>query len=320
MKILHFHPSNNSQLAQYVSLLAKGMPGDVELATTDNIKEFGILCSSFCPDIIHIHGQLPKKPIPQTTRLVVTPHGQIVTAPNAYVLIARSEIEKEQLISSNPRIEVVRNPIITRSTTLDRLFQQMSVIYRKVMDSNVLPLMDSDTTTALSLLLKAGICGDHRWVDTKQVGQPDWRKIFLYAELEGVGNVLRDGIAIMNVKAPDIDAAIIPTYLPADFKKPQPLGLCTFVHLMQQIEIEVANGQLSMLRLVEIHRALLRPDLDEEVLMKELEGENLHGLLASMLQLLQETTMLDEGFMPCQPVENQLTEQLRNLLKNHLYI
>lgn len=320
MKILHFHPSNNFQLAQYVSLLAKGMHDDVESAATDNAKEFGYLCSSFCPDIVHVHGQLPEKPIPQTARLVVTPHGSIISSPNAYVLIARSEIEKDQLSSYNPRIEVVRNPIITRSTNPERLFQQMTVIYRKVMDSNVLPLMDSDTTKTLSLLLKVGICGDQRWVDAKQITNPDWRKLFIYAELEGVSDVLRKGIALMNLKVPDIDAATIPTYLPADFKKPKPLGLCTFIDLIRQIEDEIANNQLSMLRLVEMHKALLRPDLDEEVLLKELEGEKLQSLLASLLQLLQETTMLDEGFMPCQPADDQLTERLRNLLKKHLQI
>ena len=41
---------------------------------------------------------------------------------------------------------------------------------------------------------------------------------------------------------------------------------------------------------------------------------------ARLIQVLSETTLLDEGYMPISPLNDKTTEKLRNNLKNHLKI
>lgn len=320
MKILHIYPKNDSRLAQYVGLLSKAMTDDVEMLSTDDNKDFLTACHQFRPDIVHMHGHTPFT-IPEGTRLVITPHGQQVEH-EAYTLIARSPIEYKQLAEHHQRIEVIRDPMITRTTTAQELARQTLGVYRRVMDSNVLELMDDDTLTALSLLLKAGICGDSRWLGNAPAmpSHPDWRKLLIYACHEGISDMLSDGIRVMGINAPTMDAASIPSYLPNNYQKPEPMGRIPLFALIRQIRTECQNDQMLILRLVETHQALMRPDVDERMLMRELESAKMQAFFACLLQLLSEQTRLDEGFMPCEPVNNRTTQRLRTLLKRHLQI
>ena len=318
MKILHIYPPNDSQLAQYVSLLMKHMKQDVESVATDHLKAAPKLIIELHPDIVHLHGDIHSQ-LPSSLRLVVTPHGHPVTL-NAYALIARSSIEQSTLASHYERIELIRNPIITRTTTPQELASETLRVYRKVMDSNVLELMDADTLLMLKQLLKAAICGNHEWVTEALPKQTDWRKLFIYAEHEGIGHLLRHGINIMQLSIEPIDAAQIPTFLPTGFHRPEPSSKTDLPQIIEQAYVEVANGQLSMLRLCELHQALMSPDVDDEVLVKTLQGSHRLAFFSSMLQLLCEQTGLDEGFMPCKPTNNDTTQQLRILLKKHLQI
>ena len=319
MKILHLYPAGNMLLAQYVSLLADNMPKSIETICCDDAKAYRQLCQQEHPDIVNVHGAMKVNAV-EGPRLVVTPHGEEATATQAYVVIARSELEKERLKDRFCRIEVIRNPIVTRTTTTEILVKQTIDIYKKVMVSNVLPLMTTATTTTLSMLLKAGICGDRRWVKEPLPEQTDWQQLCIYAEYEGVLPLLQRGISVMGVAAPSYDTSTGPPYLPADYEKPVAFRANSTADWLEQLKAEISHQCLPLLRVAELHKALMRPELDEEAVLKELTDKKLLPLFASMLQLLKEQTLLEEGFMPCKPADNHLTEKLRNLLKNHQQI
>ena len=75
-----------------------------------------------------------------------------------------------------------------------------------------------------------------------------------------------------------------------------------------------------LLHLVELTRELYRDTIDDERLAEVLEEKGLTDFTRSLMQVLSETTSLDEGYMPLQPVDNRLTRQIRQQLTNHLKI
>ncbi|MBP5339789.1 MAG: hypothetical protein J6Z14_10920 [Prevotella sp.] len=81
---------------------------------------------------------------------------------------------------------------------------------------------------------------------------------------------------------------------------------------------DVQQNGPTLLRLTDLHRALHDDLLDEERLMATLDDEKQRPLMQSILPLLQEQTLLEEGFMPCPPIDNTLTRSLRKALADHL--
>jgi hypothetical protein len=121
----------------------------------------------------------------------------------------------------------------------------------------------------------------------------------------------------MGLSVPTVDVMHIPAYLPAGYQKPVSLE----GHSLTDIVDQTTKGKpLTLSLLVDMHHALMNPELDEEMLMQELSKERLTAQFACMLQLLREHTLLDEGFMPCTPVDNRNTKQLNNILNKHLHI
>ena len=78
-----------------------------------------------------------------------------------------------------------------------------------------------------------------------------------------------------------------------------------------------ANG-LSLLRMADLYEALLDDRLNEDNLVEKLEQDNNKLLFSSILTIMSEQLLLDEGFMPCPPIENRETKRLRQNLLNHL--
>ena len=321
MKILHIYPNGDTQLSRYVGLLQKSMADAADLeseAITDDARELkSVLQRGTQFDIIHLHGAV-RCTLPQEPRLVVSAHGADIVkrSREPFAVIARSEMERSRLQEQQcRRIELVRNPVLTRTITWDVAARKMNAIYQKVIDSDVIELMDANTLQALTILLKAGICGDKRWVEGREIPEADWRKMCIYAEYEGVGAMLHKGIVTMGISVPAIDATHIPTYLPEGYQKPAPMEGKPIPYMVAK-----AKDNLSLSLLVDMHRALMSTELDEEMLMQELDREKLIEEFTCMLQLLNEHTLLDEGFMPCKPADNRRTKQLNQILYKHLHI
>ena len=321
MKVLHVYRHDNPRLAKYVSLLSQAMSADVECVFADNASDVRLAVKDFQPDIIHQHGQPidnlrldnlrhPTAP----ARLVISPHGETVDTSKAYVVIARSPYELT--CHATERKELVRNPLITKTITFDEAAAAIHTVYQRVMDSHPLELMDVGTRTLLAFLLKAGLLGDKAWVkDDLRLGDlrlDNLRHLFIYVELEGVLDIVKRGIAVLGIYAPP--KPTIDCYLPHGYKTPQPLPKATIPELLKDID---AHG-LTLLRLTELMKRLHDDSLDEAALMEQLEADKRRPLFQLLLQILSEQTLLTEGFMPCPPLDNSYTENLRQQLENHL--
>lgn len=349
MKVLHLYPETDKVIARHVEVLADAC---------SRYDDMTVWRSSFdvVPDIVHVHGcwrhavvQQAERLHRQGSRIVLTPHDQLEPwiiserrlqeklaktimwqrrlVGHSYVLIAHGCIEAEALshLGWNPRTETIANAVITSTITPDEMARQTRAVYQKVLDSNTSELMTDDTHSLLVTLIKAGITGDSRWIEPQllyeqqrlfdRLPDEEWRKLLLYADHEHIRPTVDAGIQTLQLMPPPIETKDIASYLPTDYQQP-----AVKANDVVGITAETRRSPLSMLHLVELARALRRPDVEDDSIADALAAKHLSRYFRRLLQLLQEETALDEGFMPLAPIDDKQTEKIRKLLKNHLRI
>lgn len=313
IKVLHIYPKGQPLIARYVRLLTEAVGPQMDLRTVEQSAEAQVMCNEWKPDIVHFHGDTSMRK--GEFRRIVSPCGMDVNIDECYTIIARSTIEAEHFKELGAKhIEVVLNPLITKTTDFTEAARRTVTIYQKVMDSDPLALMSEDTKRLLASSLKAAICKDRRWAgDISDLpGDANFRLLYIYASLEGVLPLVENGLRLLDIDAPAREQT--ESYLPEDYRSPESMA---FKSLSEQLLDIQVNGP-SLLRLTEIHQGLLNPRLNEDLLCKELDEKGMLPLFASVLQLLSEQTLLDEGFCPCPPADNSETSRLRTKLQKHL--
>lgn len=315
--VVHIYHKGDSFAANYAMMLCKAIGERAITHVTDSPAELKEMCKTISPDIIHQHGRVDYElPKDRHTRRVLTPHGASFSSfSDFYAIMARSKMEARAIDS--PRTEILLNPIITKAVSFDEIANYVLHIYQKVMDSNVLELMSDDTFMALRMLLKAGICGDRKWLGNLKVPDKiDSRQLHIYAYYENVEDIMQRGAEILGVSLPHAHVNMNTAYLPSGYQRPDAMEEPFVTTVLES----VADNNLNLRLLVDLYRALRDEKLDEEELMNKLAEEKRDKLLMSLLQVMKEQLLTDEGFMPSIPVDNQETQRLRNLLSNHLKI
>ena len=356
MKILHVYPKADEMVAQHVTQLMEGMQFSAEVQAVSNLADFKNVCKTFRPDIVHCHGCWQYAIVNagnfarrQGIRIVLSPHGQLEPwvleekplqekfrktalwqkpfVEKAYALIAFGKMEQQYLaqLKWNPRIEVIHNAVITNSTTREKMCSQTFAVYQKVLDSNVLEQMDDDTQQLMASIIKAGTLGDARWVEPALPETIDWRRMFIYAEHQNIRNYVDYGINILGISAISLDTEHLPAYFPESYQRPQSIKKLIgeykgneteyLVHMIQQIE-----KQPLMLHLIEFTRELYRDTVNDDLLQEALEEKKLTKYASRLMQVLHELTLLDEGYMPIEPLDDRGTQKIRESITNHLKI
>ena len=331
MKVLHLYPEDNPLIAAHVALLR------------EHEEPF-----SSQPDVVHVHGcwnyataRYAMKAHRRGARIVMTPHGglepwvisqrrmtekftktllwQRKMVESAYVLIAQGPVEAESLMELgwNPRIETIRNAVITNSITTEAMRQQTNDVYRKVMDSNTIELMSDNSRRLLAMLLKSGITGDRRWISSQEpvIDDSQWRRLLIYADHENVRSIVDRGLHAMGIHCPYIETNRIKSYLPTTYRPPKVEN-----HTVEGIVGEISHGALTLRHLVELDFALRSDTVDDEQLNDILTEKRLSRYFRHLLQILCEQTLLDEGFLPAAPIDDRQTARLRYQLFTHLRI
>ena len=356
MKILHVYPKTDEMVAQHVTLLMEGMQHSAELQAVSNLADFKTVCKSFEPDIVHCHGcwqygivnagNFARK---QGARIVLSPHGQLEPwvfeekplqekfhktalwqkpfVEKAYALIAFGKMEQQYLeeLKWNPRIEVIHNAVITNSTTREKMCSQTFTVYQKVLDSNVLEQMDEATQQLMATIIKAGTLGDRRWVELTVPETVDWRRMLIYAEHQNIRNYVDYGINILGLSAVSLDTEHLPAYFPESYQRPKSIKNLIddykgdetdyLLRMIRQIE-----KQPLLLHLIELTRELYRDTVNDDLLQEALEEKKLTKFASRLMQVLHEQTLLDEGYMPIEPLDDRGTQKIRESITNHLKI
>ena len=240
MRILHYYASNASEnIAEYVKTLCEEMRTDAENESATTVQEALQSLRDRHYDLLHIHGcwlyaanRIARRALQLGTRVVVTPHGQLEPwimkqrywkeklpkqllfqrslIHKAYAVIVQGKMEEECLrkLDWNRRIVIIRNSLITNTTTAQEMARQQAQVYRKIMDSNTWELMTDSTKRTLRQLLKVGITGDERWLGESYVTISDnnqWRMLYCYVHQEQVSETVRRGLQVLRIDAPDFD-------------------------------------------------------------------------------------------------------------------
>lgn len=358
MRVLYVYPKNDDMVARHVSILAGGMQNSAEVRCAGSYQEAKTAIREWQPDIVHCHGcwnysvaKAGNSARSHGARVVFSPHGQLEPwvmdedsvmeklpkkvmwqrsfAEKAYSVIAFGRMEEKFLrkLKWNPRIEVIHNALITNSISPQQMCSQTFAVYQKVMDSNVLELMDDDSRRLLATIIKAGIMGDARWTGTAHDNGSEltWRRILIYAEHQNIRNYVDYGINILGLKVPGIDTAKIEAYFPERYKRPQSVkGLIGeykgdetdyIVRMIRQIEKEPL-----LLHLIELTRELYRDNVNDSKIREALEEKKLDRFAARLMQVLSQQTLLDEGYMPVDPVSDRGTRKINLQISQMLKI
>ena len=359
MNVLHIYPKSSELIQRHVQLLVEGLRQSATIVVADNTKSFYQQARDAQADIIHIHGanqMLQNKAMRCARKLnirtVLTPHGQLqpfalgLLPPQqraamcivqselierAYAVITLGKMERQSFLALgwNPRVEEIHNAVTTNTISPIEMATQTFAVYQKVIDSNTLELMDDMTRKALKVIIKAGIMGDKRWVDeeAKEVDARliDWRRLLIYAEHENISNYTDYGIRILDYSQPLFDTTKIAAYFPKRYHRPQPLKELIgdyqgdeTDYLMRMIR-QVLKAP-TLLNMIELTRELYRDNVNDDKLAEALEEANLTKRAARLIQVLHEEILLNEGYMPIDPLDDKQTDVLRNQLKNHLKI
>ena len=140
-----------------------------------------------------------------------------------------------------------------------------------------------------------------------------------------IRNYVDYGINILGISAISLDTEHLPAYFPENYQRPQSIKKLIgeykgneteyLVHMIQQIE-----KQPLMLHLIEFTRELYRDTVNDDLLQEALEEKKLTKYASRLMQVLHELTLLDEGYMPIEPLDDRGTQKIRESITNHLKI
>ncbi|MDO4310119.1 MAG: glycosyltransferase [Prevotella sp.] len=364
MKILHFHTGTDSMITQYVTMLADAMKEYAEVYAASTLISFRKQLHKHHPDIVHIHGcwsfQTAAAAYTATSkhvRIVFTPHGQLElwvmkqdywkeklpktlafqrrVVSWAYAVIAMGRMEENNLkrMKWNTRIETVRNPLVTDSITVAEAGTLIFAIYQKVMDTNVLQLMDKTTAGAIRPLIKAGLTGDHLWLSDTEYNifrNPEdisWHKIMVYSAQENILETIRRGISALGINVTDFSPETIPHYLPDNFIPSHPISAIDsndankrMVAMIEQARKYASTGRLTIYNMVELTSALLRNDINDDKVKEQLSDKSLLKFAGRLMKAAADMTGLDEGFMPVKAIDDKKTNKIKSTINKHLEI
>lgn len=328
-------------IAQYVETLCNAMGSYADTQASGTLASFRSALFRQSPDIVHIHGcwrmanlMVSNSAAKHGARVVFSPHGglepwivrhhywreklprlllyQRPIAKRAYAVVAMGRMEAKCLkrLNYNPRMETVLNSLITEALTDSQMASEMHAIYRKVLDSNVWPLMEEQTKMAIRAFVKTGNACDERWIEPTEhaaidgLTQDEWRKIALYAHQEGILDTVSRGIDIAGKRLPDIDLDAVPHYLPQRYSPAQALSPQgkdnneTFINAIKAMHKLYRANKLAIRHIVELDALIRANEFAEDKLADSLSEKHLLTFAGSAMKALADLTGLEEGLMP----------------------
>lgn len=369
MKILHLYQKSDSMVTAYVDILIKTVcknACDMEMHAAANISSLKNEIRLFRPDILHIHGcwshlhaaatRMARK---NGIRTVVTPHGQMEpwiikqrywkeklpklilfqrkAVKQAYAIIVFGRMEEEcfRQMNLNPRIETVRNCLITQMQTPENMAAQTLHIYRKIADSNVTELFSRETSLCVKAIIHAGITGNRLWLENDElaavsrVTPAQWRQIMIYAFHEDIIQTIQHGIDTLQLFPPEIHPEDIECYLPHPMPEISPADggtrtegtpTETAARMIMNCKRLTRKRKLAIKNIIDLAEALQTWHIEEDKLKDMLEEQKAVKFAASMMNALNNLTGLKEGHMPVTPADNRMAKAIIATVNRRLAI
>lgn len=362
MKILHFYAKTDKTARRHIEVLTAAMCADAENMVCSGLRDFRKQVSRWQPDIVHLHGcwhlsiaRAGNIALRTGARVVVTPHGQLEPwvmkqkywtdklpklliyqrrcIRRAYSVITQGRMEAGYLkrLGYNTRIETVLNSHITDTISDQEMARQIYCIYKKVLDSDVMELMSQSALLALRGLIKAGITGDARWLDSdeldacEKLNAEEMRKIEVFAYQENIVSIICDGIAATGLTDAPPFPDVVESYTPP-FSTPTPTLFAAgsqgdeenIIAAITSLKKSFGTDRLAISHLIELASMLRHCDIDEDKLLAIIRKKRLGKHTARLMNVLADMTGLEEGFMPTPARNDRKARRMRETLNKHI--
>lgn len=348
-----------------------------DVKTITQQGDFKKLLADFQPDIVHIHSCWQYR-IASYANWAAKKHCAVVFSPHwelnerartteqgmrkkvkallyqakmvqsTEALLVSSEHEKQEILSLRwtKRIDVVRDSVLNNTLTDDEMAQQTITFYRKVLDTRYQFVMTAMEKDAIPSLLYVGLAEESvhnllpsdQLLNLRSLNPEQWRRVLLYADDEGVREIVDSAISRLQLNAPVIDTAAIRRFPLLRPKETTSVDTDKLVGnlpmtrqrlddytskedaIFKQIATIIANTRqierkkrLSLRLLTDLYKVIKYNDYDEDRLAEVLRHLRLYRYSCRMIQLLAEKTLLKEGFMPFPPRNDRKTKgMIRN--------
>lgn len=291
---------------------------------------------------VHHHLWLHKLPL-----LILYQRHAIKTA-DAIHVFSQSEYQRMKAMKWNSRLALVRNSTIDSRTPEWQMTSGLEAFYQKVIDSNSFRLMSEEEKTAENRMLhealfqEQGVVGTEKHDEGKALAVSSLRKIFIHANDEGILQEVEKGARLMQQETGVPDWEHLQRF-PRRIKKSaepleqekilpkSPLTKSTLSNLREDekpsdtenrltvmlinIQHELKHKKLSRGHLTTFYRLLRFGEYDEDKLQRMLKQLKLQKFTARLMQILQETYYLEEGYMPIPPIDDKRTNNIRKSLQ-----
>ena len=261
-------------------------------------------------------------------------------------LLVSSEQERQDILKLGwtKRIDIVQDSVLNSLLGDDDMAQQTISFYRKVLDTRYQFAMTAMEKDAIPSLLHAGLAQEtthnllpsDQLLNLRSLNPEQWRRIFLYADDEGIREIVDNCISRLQLNAPTIDTAAIqrfPLLSPKETTSVdtdklignQPMTrqrlsdysneedaiikkIATIIANTRQVE---RKKKLSLRLLADLYTVIKYNDYDEDRLADVLRHLRLYRYSRRMIQLLAEKILLKEGFMPIPPLDDRNTKSIK---------
>ncbi len=243
---------------------------------------------------------------------------------------------QETNIQTNKHVVTIPNAVYSHSCTEEDMRREYSYIHAALSNSKPYLFMSEEERRKEAMLLREAVMHKpHRSERLKNEDElnESYRKIILHAQYEGTLNML---LPFLPNGAKEY-ADNTPHYIYNSKKSLDPLlsvktlsrkSLITsvgkeehateeelkIVKLLVNVRYEIVHNTISQRHLVELYRELKTTEYDEDTLNVMLLRMGLHQDTARLMQLLKDFYMLEEGFMPMEPLDDKVTKTIKDKL------
>lgn len=357
-----------------IKTLIEGEKEYVDIALAKNYTEFVKILAELTPDIVHIHSCWDKTtcrcakiaskkniPIALSSYWSLNSFERKKEQPKAKLLksylylvplikkidtfVIDDEQEKEAIIRKgwSKRIGVIKSSILNSDIKAEETAEATIVFYKKIIDSVYQFAMSEQEKDAVKSLLTAGLYKEHynnplpvnQTLSLRSLNSEQWKRIFLYADDEGVRDIIDYSIQRLQIDAPAIDTQGITRFpllkpkstltieeyrgkhskkLYKKLFKEEDLSCDTMlkdiVIACYYMKLLYKKRAMSLKHLCDLHILLKYNDYDEDRLKELLKKAHLYKFTCCMIKVLQQFTQLEEGFMPLPTLDNRTTRQI----------
>ena len=339
-------------------------------------KKFLRVLYGFMPDIVHIHGSYnfiasrielwsKKRGFPVVfssyggmnpnfieekygirTWKMICYQEKMVRHADAMLLTDQEEGDYIVQQKYNNRVAVISDPRTDEYTDYEEMAKETMSLYQKVLDSDMGTKLDKNSREAISALLHLSLSGTNERqplcaediLNLRSLSPKKWRDLLIYAEEQGVTQIVHDGIERAQLKVADLDVTSVMRFspqFPKDTsslpsgsllwgkhlqkvfeKKTQDCGEVekSVCYMLQNLRYHIKHQSVTLKHLCDLYTTYRHDPVNDAALDTKLRELHLHTFARRINQILKETVYLAEGFMPVPALNDNGTEKIRKSL------